>query len=97
MGEQKASVVPGALWVSPAGPATSTSRAGDPGGASVVRPAAVLAGWKGGDWFVRGRNWCSLLSGQASSVLREGSGWKGVYHAPFISLFGTVLVAGCSR
>ena len=68
MGEQKAAVVPGALWVSPARPATSTSGAGDLGGASVVRPAAPLAGGEGVHWRVRGRKWCALRSGQAGPV-----------------------------
>ena len=61
-------MVPGALWVSPARPATSTSGAGGLGGASVVRPAAALAGGKGGNRRVRGRKWCALLSGQAGPV-----------------------------
>ena len=52
-------MVPGALRVSPARPATSTSGAGDLGGAFFVRPAAALAGGKGGQWRVRGRSWFS--------------------------------------
>ena len=56
-------MVPGALWVSPTRPATSTSGAGDLGGASVVRPAAALAGGEGGHWHVRGRKWYALRSG----------------------------------
>ena len=90
-------MVPGALWVSPARPATSTFGAGDLGGASVVRPAAALAGGKGGHWRMRGRKWYTLLSGQASQELRVWSSWKGVGHAPFISVSGTVPVAGGSR
>ena len=90
-------MVPGALWVSPARPATSTFGTGDLGGASVVRPAVALAGGKGGHWRVRGRKWYTLLSGQASQELRVWSSWKGVGHAPFISVSGTVPVAGGSR
>ena len=90
-------MVPGPLGVSPARPASSISGTGDLGGASVVCPAVALAGRKGGHWGVGGRKWCSLLSGQASPMLPEWSAWKGVCYAPFISLFGTVLVAGCSR
>ena len=57
-------MVPGALRVSPARPATSTSGAGDLGGASVVRPAAALAGGEGGhSGGLRGRKWCTLLPG----------------------------------
>ena len=56
-------MVPGALWVSPARPATSTSGAGDLGGASVVCPAAALAGGEGGHCGVRGRKWYALLPG----------------------------------
>ena len=97
MGEQKAAVVPGALWVSPARPATSTPGADDLGGASVVRPAAALAGGEGVHWRVRGRKWCALLPGQASSVLRVWSTRKGGGNAPFIFVSGAVLVAGVSR
>ena len=61
-------MVPGALWVSLVRPTTSTCGAGDLGGASVVRPAAALAGGKGGNWRVRGRKWYALLSGQAGPV-----------------------------
>ena len=63
MGEQKAAVVPGALWVSPARPATSTFGAGDLGVASVVRPAAALASGQGGHWLVRSRKWHALFPG----------------------------------
>ena len=56
-------MVPGALWVSPARPAASTSGADDLGGASVVRPAAGLAGGKSGHWRVWGRKWYALLPG----------------------------------
>ena len=97
MGEQKAALVPGALRVTPTRPATSTSGAGDLRGASVVRPATALAGGEGGRWRVRGRKWYPVLSREASSMLRVWSTWKDVGHAPFISLFGTVLVAGISR
>ena len=90
-------MVPGTLRVSSARPASSTSGAGDLGGASVVCPAAALAGGKGGHWRVGGRKWCHLLSGQASPMLLEWSAWKGVCYAPFVSLFGAVLVADCSR
>ena len=93
-------MVPGALWVSPACPATSTPGADDLGGASVVPPAAALAVGEGGHWRVSDRKWCALLSGQAWQVLL----WvlvcptkKSVGHAPFISVIGTVLVTGCSR
>ena len=95
-------MVPGALRVSPARPATSTSGAGDHGGASVVRPAAVLAGGKGGYWRMRGRKWCALWSRQAWPVLLWVLVWptkskKSVGHAPFISVSGTVLATGSSR
>ena len=90
-------MVPGALRISPARPTTSTPGAGDLGGASVVRLAAALTGGEDGNWRVRGRKWCALLSGQAGPVLRAWSAWKGVGHAPFISVSGAVLVAGCSR
>ena len=63
MGEQKAAVVPGALWVSPARPATSTFGAGDLGVAFVVRPAAALASGQGGHWPVRSRKWHALFPG----------------------------------
>ena len=59
------------MWVSPARPATSTSGAGDLGGASVVRPAAAVAVREGGHWRVRGRKRYALLPGQASPVLCE--------------------------
>ena len=48
-------MVPGALRVSPARPATSTSGAGDLRGASVVRPAVALPGGEGVHWRVRVR------------------------------------------
>ena len=69
LGEQKAAVVPGALLVSPTRHTTSTSGAGDLGGASVVHPAAALAGGKSGHWFVRGRKWYALLPGQVRPLL----------------------------
>ena len=90
-------MVPGTLWVSPARLATSTSGAGDLRSASVVRPAATVADGEGVHRRIRDRKWCALLSGQAISVLREGSAWKGVGHAPFISLSGTIFVASGSR
>ena len=90
-------MVPGALRVSSARPASSTSGASDLGGASVVRTAAAIAGGKGGHWRMRGRKWYTLLSGQADQELRVWSSWKDVGHAPFIPLSGTVSVAGGSR
>ena len=90
-------MVPGALRVSPARPATSTSGAGDLRGASVVRPAVALPGGEGVHWRVRVRKWCVILSGQASPVPRVWSTWKGLGHAPFISVSGTVSVASASR
>ena len=90
-------MVPGTLWVSPARPAASTSGADDLGGASVVRPAATLAGGEGGHWFVRGRKWYALLPGQVRPLLRMWSMWKVASHAPFISVFGAILVTGISR
>ena len=91
-------MVPGALWVSPARPATSTSGVGDLRGASVVRPAAALAGGKGGQWCVRSRSWYVFLSWQVSRpLLRMWSTWKGGSHASFISVSGAVHVAGASR
>ena len=90
-------MVPSALRVSPARPATSTPGAGDLRGASVVCPAATVADGEGVHPRMRDRKWCALLSGQAISVLCEGSAWKGMGHAPFISLSGTVFVAGGSR
>ena len=90
-------MVPGALRVSPARPTTSTFGAGDLGGASVVRPAAALAGGKGGQWRVRRRNWYVFLSWQVRPLLRMWSTWKGGGHATFISVSGAVHVAGASR
>ena len=90
-------MVPSAFRVSHARPATSTPGAGDLGGASLVRPAATVVDGEGVHWCMRNRKWCALHSGQASSVLRGWSAWKGVGHAPFISLSGTIFVAGGSR
>ena len=90
-------MVPGALRVSPARPTTSTSGAGDLRGASVVRPAATVADGEVGHWRIRGRKWFSGQAGRQSPVLRLWSTWKGVGHALFIAVSGTVLVAGCSR
>ena len=57
-------------------------------------PAAALAGREGGHWWVRGRKWCSLLSRQASPMLRVYSTWQSVGQAPkFLSVSGTVSVA----
>ena len=80
-------MVPGALWASPARTAASTSGADDLGDASVVRPAAALAGGEGGHWRVRSRpvslplqlGWviflCVLLVGKmATSVWETGNG-----------------------
>ena len=89
-------MVPGALWVSPARPATSASGAGDLGGVSVVRPAGAVTGGEGVDWRVRGRKWYPLLFGQVSPLPRLWSTW-GVDHVPFISVSGAVLLASCSR
>ena len=90
-------MVPGTLWISPARPTTPTSGAGDLGGASVVRPAATVAGGKGGHWRVRSRKWYAFFPGQASQVLRAWSTWKDVGHAPFIFVSGAVPFAGGSR
>ena len=90
-------MVPSAFRVSPARPATSTPGAVDLGGASIVRPAATVVDGEGVHWRMRDRKLWPLLSGQASSVLRGWSAWKGVGHAPFISLSGTIFVAGGSR
>ena len=84
-------------WISPACPATSTSGAGDLGGASVVLPGAALAGGEGGHWRVRGRKWYALLPGQVCPLLRMWSTWKVAGHAHFISASGAVLVTGISR
>ena len=92
-------MVPSAFRVSHARPATSTPGAGDLGGASIVRPAATVADGEGVNWRMRDRKWCALLSGQTSSVLRGWSAWpwKAVDHTPFVSLSGTIFVAGGSR
>ena len=90
-------MVPGTLRVSPARPATSTSGAGDLGGASVVRPTAALAGGKSWYWFVRGKKWYALLPGQVRPLLLMWSTWKVASHAPFISVSGAILVTGISR
>ena len=91
-------MVPGALWVSHARPATSTSGAGDLlGGASVVRPAAALPVGKGGHWRVPDRKGYDLLPEYVSPVLRMWSTSKSVGYAPFISASGVVAVAGGSR
>ena len=62
-------MVPGALRISPARPATSTFGAGYPGGASVVRPAAALAGGEHGHWCVRSRNWYVFLLASSSAAV----------------------------
>ena len=62
-------MVPGALRVSPARPATSTSGAADLRGSSVVRPAGALAVGEGGHWRVRGRKWFSGQASRQSPVL----------------------------
>ena len=90
-------MVPSALRVSPASPATSTSGAVDFRGASVVCPAAAVTDGEGVHLRMRDRKWCTLLSGQAVSVLCKGSEWKGVGHATSISLSGTIFVVGGSR
>ena len=90
-------MVPGALWVSPARPATSTSGAGDLRGASVVPPAAALAVGKGGHLRVRDRSWFSGQVSRQSPVLWLLSTCRCVGHAPFISVSGPVSVAGVSR
>ena len=90
-------MVPSPLRVSLARPTTSTSGAVDLRGASVVCPPAAVADGEGVHLRMRDRKWCTLLSGQAISMLCEGSAWKGVGHAPFTSLSGTIFVAGGSR
>ena len=86
-------MVSGALWVTPSRPSTSTSGAGDLGGASFVCPAAALAGREGGHWWVGDRKWCSLLSRQTSPMLRVYSTCQTVGHSPFLSVSGPVSVA----
>ena len=98
-------MVPGPLWISSASSATSTSGAGDLGGATfVVRRAAVLTGGNGGHWRVRGRKWCVLFSAQASrksTMLyvcspESAQVWKDMVHAchaPLLSVSGAVPVA----
>ena len=90
-------MVPGTLWISPARPTTPASGAGDLRGASVVRPPAAVADEEGVHLRMRDRKWCTLLSGQAISMLCEESAWKGVGHAPFTSRSGTIFVVGGSR
>ena len=90
-------MVPGALWVSPARPATSTSGAGDLGGAFVVPPAAALAVGEGGHLRVQDRSWFSGQVSRQSPVLSVLSTCRGVRHAPFISVPGPLSVAGVSR
>ena len=58
-----------------------------------MRPAVALAGREGGHWWVGDRKWCSLLSRQASPMLRVYSTWQSVGHAPFLSVSGHVSVA----
>ena len=90
-------MVPAALRVSPARPATSTFGAGDLGGASVVCPAAALAGGKGGHWRLRTRKWFPGQASSQSSVLCMWSTCRSVGHVPFISVVGIVIVVGGSR
>ena len=90
-------MVPGALWISPSRPATSTSGAADLGGASSMRPAAALASGEGDHWHVRGRKWHVLFSGQDCQVLCVSTTWKSVGYPSFISVSGAVLVIGGSR
>ena len=90
-------MVPSALRVSPLCPATSTTGAGDLGGASIGRPAATVADGEDVHWHMQDRKWCAFFSSHAISVLREWSAWEDAGHTPFISLSGAIIAAGGSR
>ena len=86
-------MVSGALRVTPSCLSTFTSGAGDLGRPSFVHPFAALAGREGGHWRVRDRKWCSLLSRQASPMLRVYSTWQSVGYSPFLFVSVSVSVS----